>query len=383
MDRYASQPIKSDGQTTASRAAVIRETNGPFRIEPVALERPRDNEVRVKIVATGICHTDLLAVGQKLPFPLPAILGHEGAGVVEAVGAKVSSVVPGDHVVMTYCSCGTCESCFDAHSAYCDHKRMLNFKGYRLDGSRPISQSDGGNLNSCFFGQSSFAEHALVHERSLVKVPHDVPLELLGPLACGLMTGAGAVLNVLRPGPGQSLVVIGAGAVGCAAIMAAKLCGAGPIIAVDRNALRLEIALELGATHTIHSVDGDLAEKVRAIAGRGGTDFAIECVGSAATVRTAMECLRPRGKCIMAGAASGTGNIPVPASTLIYGRSLQGVVQGDSNPATFIPHLIDLWLAGRFPFDSLIDFYSFDDIERAVRDAKAGISIKPVLRMTS
>ncbi|MBT9290198.1 NAD(P)-dependent alcohol dehydrogenase [Prosthecodimorpha staleyi] len=363
-----------------ARAAIFGEAGESVRIEPVRLEAPRADEVLVRIVATGLCHTDILARDGRLPYRRPAVFGHEGSGIVEAVGAAVAGFAPGDPVVVTYRSCGTCPNCLDARSAYCEDKRRLNFSGGRADGTSPVFRCDGTAVAAAFFGQSSFAERVVVAARALVKLPADVPVELMGPLGCGFQTGAGAILNVLKPAPGSALAVIGAGAVGLAAVMAAKAAGAYPILAVDRDAGRLDLALDLGASHAVTAGAGALDE-IRAIAGRGGVDGAVECVGSAATVRLALEALRMGGTAAVTGAAAGTGDIAIPAATLLYGRTLRGVIQGDSNPPVFIPRLIELWRQGRFPFDRLVRFFPFDEIEAAFAAAASGQVVKPILRM--
>lgn len=246
--------------STTTRAAVVESGGAPFTLTAVELAEPGPHEVLVRVVATGLCHTDLGAASGGLPFPLPGVLGHEGAGVVEEVGSAVTGVVPGDHVVLSFTSCGDCRNCRGGHPAYCATWLPLNLiGGRRADGSSTISR-DGEPLGGHFFGQSSFAERALVDERSLVKVDPDVPLESIAPLGCGVQTGVGAVWNVLKPRLGDTIVVLGAGAVGLSAVMAAALTPATRIIAVDRVAERLSLAEELGATHTVNAGAADLGE---------------------------------------------------------------------------------------------------------------------------
>lgn len=249
------------------KAAVAREIHGALTVEDVELAEPREDEVLVRLVATGICHTDLAIVDQIMPLPLPFVLGHEGAGIVERVGSAVSGIAPGDHVVLAFDTCGACAPYSDDHPAYCQQYPLLNFFGRRPDGSVTIADAAGEPLNANFFGQSSFATHAIAHPRNTVKVRGDAPLELLGPLGCGLSTGAGTVLNVLKPGPDMTIAVFGTGAVGMAALMAAKLMGAGRIIAVDRVASRLALARELGATDTIDTSSQDLGEALAVLGG--------------------------------------------------------------------------------------------------------------------
>src|SRR5690606_5528537 len=212
------------------KAAVFRDKSGKASIETLDLEEPRDDEILVRMVATGVCHTDI-KVSTTDMSPRPIVLGHEGAGVVERVGSRVAKVKPGDHVVMTYDACGRCPSCLANQRTYCDEVGPRSFGGNRPDGSSPLSQ-DGRKVHGSFFGQSSFAEFAIGYERNVVKVRKDVPLELLGPLGCGLQTGAGAAINALKVGVGQSFAVFGAGSVGLRALMAARLQAAGRILPI-------------------------------------------------------------------------------------------------------------------------------------------------------
>jgi aryl-alcohol dehydrogenase len=238
-------------------AAVFEELDAPFAIEEVELEEPRAGEVLVRIVATGVCHTDGLTRHGDLPFPPPGVLGHEGAGVVETVGEGVTTVAPGDKVVIGWPWCGACRNCLDGEPRYCLHIGQLAVGGGRPDGSTALRRLDGSPLHSHYFGQSSFATHAITHATSLVRVGDDAPVELLGPLACGLSTGAGAILNALRPPTGSSVVVYGVGSVGLAAVMASLCTGATTIVAVDLHEHRLALARELGATHTIDAKTTD------------------------------------------------------------------------------------------------------------------------------
>jgi aryl-alcohol dehydrogenase len=227
--------------TTQNRAAVVREKGGPFSIETLSLERPRRDEVLVKVVATGMCHTDMVARDKVYPVPHPIVLGHEGAGIVETVGADVVKVAPGDSVVLTFPMCGRCRPCRLGRIAHCEKTFPLSFGGARLDGSTATLDAQGEKVHDHFFAQSSFATYALATERNVVKVSSDVPLERLGPLGCGIQTGAGAVMNALNVRPGTSFASFGAGAVGCSSIMAARAVGATTIVAIDIAPSRLEM----------------------------------------------------------------------------------------------------------------------------------------------
>jgi aryl-alcohol dehydrogenase len=362
-------------------AAVVREQEQPFEVEEFDLEEPRAGEVLVRVVATGMCHTDIIVRDQWYPVPLPVILGHEGAGVVEGVGEGVTDLEPGDHVVLTFASCGRCAYCLRGKPTYCLQFFGLNFGGTRLDGSNALSK-DGEPVHDRFFGQSSFATYAIATERNAIKVRDDVSLELLGPLGCGIQTGAGGVMNVLKPEAGTSIVLFGAGAVGLSAVMAAQIVGCSTIVAVDVVSGRLELARELGATHTIGANESEnLVEEVQEITG-GGADYSIESSAVPAVLRQAVDSLGPLGVCGLIGAAPlGTEFSLDMNDVLIPGKTVRGIVEGDSVPHVFIPRLVDLYQAGRFPFDRLVQSYSLDEINQAAEDAEEGNTLKPVLRM--
>ncbi len=358
------------------RAAVLRAPNGKFHIERVQLDYPRDNEVLVKLVATGLCHTDLAVVNQILPLQMPWVLGHEGAGIVEAAGKDVTSVSVGDHVVLSFSSCGCCENCRKNNPAYCENFAAKNYGGCRGDGSYLITDTRNERIHSSFFGQSSFASYAIASARDVVKVRNDVPLKLLGPLGCGFQTGAGTVFNVLKPSANSSLAVIGAGAVGLAAIMAAKIADCREIVAVDRVASRLCLAMDLGATQVINTAEtGDLSSQLKL---RGGFDFVIDTTGVPHLVEAALGSLRLCGTCVLLGASKDM-KITINLLDIFGGRVLTGVREGAADPQIFIPQLIEHFLSGAFPLDRLIKFYELDQINEAAADTESGVTIKAVL----
>jgi aryl-alcohol dehydrogenase len=327
-----------------------------------------------------VCHTDVVCRDQWIPVPVPVVLGHEGAGIVEKVGRSVTRVAPGDHVVMSFDSCGACPSCLAGEASYCHELGARNFGAARPDGTSALSR-DGELIHAHFFGQSSFATHALCRERNVVPVSSDVPLELIGPLGCGVQTGAGAVINALRVGTGQSLAVFGTGSVGLSAVMAAKVVGATTIIGVDPLEARLELARKLGATHTINAAADDAVGAIRELSG-SGVDFSFETTGKPAVIRQAVECLAPRGTCGMVGASEPGAEITLDATFMMsQGRKLRGIVEGDSKPGLFIPAMIDLYRQGRFPFDELVSFYTLDRINDAFHDSETGAAVKPVIRI--
>jgi aryl-alcohol dehydrogenase len=363
----------------STRAAVVESGGAPFTLSDVELDEPGPHEVVVRMVATGLCHTDLGVASGGLPFPLPGVLGHEGAGVVEAVGSAVTGVAPGDHVVLSFTSCGECRNCRGGHPAYCATWLPLNLiGGRRADGSSTISR-DGTELGGHFFGQSSFAERALVDERSLVKVDPDVPLTAIAPLGCGVQTGVGAVWNVLKPVTGSTVVVLGAGAVGLSAVMAAALTPATNIVAVDRVGERLSLARELGATHTVNAAEADLGEALAEITGGQGADGIVETTGNVGVLRQGVDALAARGTLVVVGAPAFGTEVALDVNGLLGGKQVVGLTLGDAETQTFIPALVRLVKEGRLPLHRLISTYPFTDIDQAVRDMGAGKAIKPVL----
>ncbi|UCG66390.1 MAG: NAD(P)-dependent alcohol dehydrogenase [Deltaproteobacteria bacterium] len=360
------------------RAAVVYEQSGKFSVEQLEISDPNDDEVLVRIVGSGICHTDLGARDQNLPIPLPSVFGHEGSGVVEKVGARVTKVRPGDHVVLSFGSCGACTSCKSGSAPYCVNFFLHNFSGARPDGTTTLRKGDQV-IHGSFMCQSSFANFALVNERNVVKVREDVPLEILGPLGCGVQTGAGAVMNSLRPRAGASIAVFGVGNVGMSAILGAVVCGCTTIIAVDIIPKRLEMANQLGATHTVNAGEADPVAAIEDITG-GGPQFTLECVGNPKVLRQAVDALPLLGVCGLLGAVAAGTEVILDMDKIMNGRTVRGIIAGDSIPDLFIPKLIELYRQGRLPFDRLITFYPLDDINQAVEDMEKGRVIKPILR---
>jgi aryl-alcohol dehydrogenase len=362
------------------RAAIARAAHQPFSIEEADIEDPRPNEVLVEIHGVGLCHTDLVARDQFIPIPLPAVLGHEGAGVVAAVGHEVTKVRVGDRVVMSFASCGHCARCASGLPSYCASFPQLNFRGCRPDGSSGIS-IDGSAISSSFFGQSSFASHALTRERNLVKVENpDLPLEILGPLGCGLQTGAGAVMRSLACAPGSSICVFGGGPVGLAAVMGASIRNCATIILVEPIAARRVMAHSLGATHVIDPASGTVGDAIRAIV-PGGVDYALDSSGREEVVMTALGALGSHGLLGLVGVPPRPDSaISVNLASLItYGHRIQGIIEGDSDLDRFIPELLGHFQANRFPFDRLIKTYSIAQINEAITAQLRGDCIKAVL----
>jgi len=362
---------------TPITAAVVREPGGPFEFEKLQLDKLRDEEILVRIVATGICHTD---IGSQSRLPMPVVLGHEGAGIVERVGRSVTKISKGDSVVLTFGSCGICPSCLEGAPFRCDDMGRLQFGCQRSDGGATII-SGQGPVHGAFFQQSSFATHALATERNTIPVASNVALHELAPLACGIQTGAGAVMNSLDVRAGESLAVFGVGSVGLSAVMAARVVGAQPIIAIDVHSHRLDLACDLGATHKIDARDGDVSARVRDITSRG-VNYSLETSASEQAFNDGLDCLAMGGACAIVTVPHHGEPFPFAPRTLVQkSAKLIGVLEGASVPNVFIPRLIELYRTGRFPIDRLITTYPFAEINQAVADSQAGTVVKPVLLM--
>lgn len=358
--------------------AALSGRGGPVP-ELVELEQedPRAGEMRVRLVATGICHTDLHEhPGRHSPQPI--VLGHEGAGVIDKLGEGVTAFAVGDHVILSGSSCGRCPSCLAGRPTYCDLAMPLCFGGKRLDGSTALC-GDGGAVHSHFFGQSSFATHSIVPARTAVKMEKALPLEKLGPLGCGVVTGAGGVIEALKVRFGDTIAIFGTGGVGLSAVMAARLVGARRIVAVDLSAERLELAREFGATDCFLGNEDDLAAKIRGVTGRG-VDFTFNTTNAPAVHLLALEVLAMNGTAGFVAAPLGSFAPPM-FPMLAGGKQMRGILGGDANPQTFLPLLAEYWQQGRLPFDRMLTFYPFAEIDRAFADAHSGKAIKPVLLM--
>ncbi|MEW4981625.1 MAG: NAD(P)-dependent alcohol dehydrogenase [Cycloclasticus sp.] len=361
-------------------AAIVRESKGEFKLESLELAEPSADQILVKIVAVGLCHTDLTCRDQAYPVPLPMVFGHEGSGIVEKVGANVTKVEPGDHVVLTFYTCGHCEACLNGEPARCEAAFEPNFLGKAVDGSCTIHDHSGDEIGSSFFGQSSFANYVLSYERNTIKVPKDVPLELLGPLGCGVQTGAGSVLNALNPAAGSAIAIFGAGAVGLSAVMGAAVANCTTIIAIDVKENRLKLAKELGATHVINAAEMDPVDEIKKLTG-SGIAYVLETSGVPDVLVQAITCSKPGGEIGIVGSPALGVTIPVDVSFMLDNRTLRGIIQGQSNFDVFIPRLIELYKQGKFPFDKLITFYEFDQINQAAADSEKGKTLKAVMRV--
>ncbi|MFM0245611.1 NAD(P)-dependent alcohol dehydrogenase [Paraburkholderia sediminicola] len=363
-------------------AAVTRSPTMPFELESIDLDAPRADEVLVRIVGAGVCHTDLVAQEGYFPMSMPAVFGHEGAGIVEQVGSAVTRVRPGDRVALTFMSCGRCSCCTAGSSPYCKMFTSLNYSGARGDGSKTL-QGAGGGISGSFFGQSSFASHAIANERNVVKVPDGVPLELAGVLGCGVQTGAGAVMRSMACRAGASLLVLGGGAVGLSAVLGGVIQGCDTIIVVEPYPARRELALSLGATHVIDpAACGELAAATRAIC-PDGVDYVLDTSGRHAVISSVPQLLASRGTFGFVGVPPASEReLPLPGTLLQMmrgGFTYRGIIEGDSEPDIFLPQLMDLYLAGRFPFDKMIKTYPLERINDAIADQHRGLCTKVVL----
>lgn len=361
-------------------AAVAYEDQKQLAIEELDLSGPGPDDILVRIAGCGLCHTDVKALAGGMGAPKPIVLGHEGAGIVERVGQRVTGIQPGDHVVLTYDSCGTCHPCTSGSPAYCTQMTGLNFTDERF-GEPGTFTKNSNPIHGHFFGQSSFASYAVAKPRNAVVVRKDAPLEILGVLGCGVQTGAGTVLNALQPGPGSSIAIFGVGPVGLSAVLGAAIRGCAQIVAVDVLPQRLEMARKLGATHAVLAgPDMNPASGIRRNF-PGGVNYALDTTGQAETSQHAIAALAPKG--CYGFVTIPAGGLQIKMSTIfLQGLSVRGIVQGDSVPHAFIPQLVDLFLAGRFPFDRFLTRYDFSEINRAIADQAAGKVIKPVFMLS-
>jgi aryl-alcohol dehydrogenase len=358
--------------------AIVNTQGGQFEFEEVDLDEPRADEVLVRIVAAGLCHTDL-SLRDTLPDEMfPRVFGHEGAGVVEQVGADVTGISEGDHVLLSFRSCRECANCSQGLVGYCDNALMFNYMGFRMDGST-THQRDGAPVYGSFFGQSSFAKHAIAYADNCVVIDKDLDLATLAPYGCGFQTGAGTVLNIFKPGPDDSLVVFGCGAVGLAAIVAARASGCRTIVAVDLMESRREVAQGYGAIGVDPTALGDqtVVERVKELTG-GGATYGIDTTAVSEVVKQAQQSLAIRGTLVALGL--GAEEYAIDAIDLLQnGKIIRSSIEGESDPLEMLPRLIAMRAAGDFAVDDLVTTYPFEDIQRAIDDVASGAVVKPVL----
>lgn len=372
--------MKSPGHDRAAsgmpiRAAVLRGSSERYNLEDVELAAPGRHQLLVRIVAAGHCHTDLSIRSADRSALLPIIAGHEGAGVVEAIGEDVASVKVGDHVILSFASCGECEACRKSQPYFCSAFVALNLSGRAADGSTTVRDRAGHEIAAHWFGQSSFATHAITHERNCVVVDRSLPLNILAPLGCGVQTGAGTVFNLFKAQPGEAIAIFGAGSVGLSALMAAKAAGLERIVAVDLHPARLALAQELGATLVIDGRAPAMADEIRGHV-PGGVDHCFDTTGHPEVIKNALSILKLGGICASVGPAAMNLDLP---QYLLNGRMLTRVIEGNSDPQTFIPKLIELWSSGQFPLEKIITEFRLSELNEAEAASVAGQVIKPVL----
>lgn len=361
------------------KAAVLYGANDRLRVEDVTIDDPQDHEVMVRLVATGICHSDLLLMKGEVPTQYPVVAGHEGAGVVEKVGHGVVSVQPGDHVVLpAIFSCGQCRPCIQGQPTLCVETLPAHLMGGMPGGGKRL-HNDKGDIN-VFYSQGSFAEYAVVHESSAIKVRPDAPPEVVCLLSCRITTGVGAVSRRAGVRAGESVVIFGCGAVGMGAVMGARLCGAGQIIVVDLVEGRLEMARQLGASHTINASRENPQQKVFEITG-GGADYALECIGNNKVMMQAFGCLHSTGTLVIAGAPPAADMVSFYPFEFLFGKTVKGTFLGNVWPKIDIPRLVELFMGGQLPIDRLVaTSYRLEQINDAIEAVDKAAVMRAVIR---
>lgn len=336
------------------KAAVLYQYNEPLTIETIDIDKPKRGEVLVKMAASGVCHTDLSVLNAALPFPPPpVVLGHEGAGIVEEVGADVTAVQPGDHVILSWRPfCGKCSYCATGRTHLCQTVGMSLLQGYLLDNTSRLHKGDTEIRH--FIGVSSFAEYAVVPESGVVKIRTDVPLEVAALVGCGVMTGVGAAIRTAKVEPGSSVAVIGCGGVGLNVIQGAALAGAEKIIAIDLNTQKLDLAKQFGATHIVNPNDGDPVLQVLGLTDMLGADYAFEVIGRGDTALQAYNSIRPGGTAVIVGVAKADDMISIPALSILQEKTLKGSLYGSARPSVDMPKLLDLYMSKKLKLDELV-----------------------------
>ena len=330
------------------KAAVLHAPHQPMTIEEVAIEKPRRNEVLVRTAAAGLCHSDLHFIEGSYPTPVPVVLGHEAAGVVEAVGEDVTYLKPGDHVISCLSVfCGHCEFCLSGRLSICQDTEVRKPPGV----ARRLRWKDA-HMNQ-FLNLSAFAEQMVVHEHALVKVRPDMPLDLAALIGCSVITGYGAVVHTARIDPGDTVAVFGAGGIGLATINAAQIAGAGRIIAVDMQPAKLELARLFGATDVVDASGGDAVEQIRALTG-GGVQWSFECIGLKATAEQSFACLRAGGTATLIGMIPLGTKIELHGFDFLRERRIQGSLMGSNRFRTDMPRLIEFYMQGRLHLDEMV-----------------------------
>lgn len=362
--------------------AVISRAIDELTVEDVELEAPRAGEALVRIHAAGVCHSDLHTYRGELRTTPPVVLGHEGAGIVEAVGPGVTRVKPGDRVMINWLpSCLECPSCLAGRPTLCERFPATTIQSLMPDGTMRHTTQDGLKLKP-YLSSATMAEYAVIHQNGLVPIPDDVPFDVAAVIGCAVMTGVGAVLNTAQIAPGSAAVVIGCGGVGLSALLGCVLAGCDPLIAVDVVPSKLDFARELGASHTINGREEDVIKRLRDIT-RIGPDYAFDSVGAAVTIKQALMGVRAGGTAVVMGMHSLKEEVPISAAALIaQNKRLLGCFAGQSRPLVDLPKLISLYRSGKLPVGKLISHrYALDEAQQAFADLEAGKTARGVLML--
>jgi len=358
------------------KAAVLYEHNKPLVIEDIEIEDPKPGEVMVKIVAAGVCHSDISHMEGIVPTPLPMVMGHEGAGVVEKVGEGVTRLQPGDHVILVWVpSCGVCRNCARGKPYLCASGPMATMR----DGTTRFKKGEQRIFHQT--AVSSFAEYTVTHEDAVVKIRDDMPLEKAALIGCSVMTGVGAVINTAKVEIGSSVAVFGCGGVGLNVIQGAALAGATKIIAVDTLENKLEMAKTFGATHFVNASIEDAVEKIREIAAPTGCDYSFEVIGIPEVVSEAFDAVEPGGTAVMVGMPPIESKVSISTLGLFVGKTLKGAFYGSARARIDMPILCDLYMAGKLKLDELISrSYPIEQINDAFEALRNGEVARSIVR---
>jgi S-(hydroxymethyl)glutathione dehydrogenase / alcohol dehydrogenase len=360
------------------KAAVLHEVNQPLAIEEVQHTKPKRREVLIRTAFAGLCHSDLHFMEGLYPMPLPVVLGHEAAGVVQEVGADVTYVKPGDHVITCLSVfCGECAQCVTGHSNLCENTEVKLLPGMarRLTLNKKV-------LNQAF-NLSAFAEHMLVHEHAIVKIRDDIPLDRAALVGCGVMTGVGAVFHAAKVEPGATVVVIGCGGIGLSAVNGAALAGAERIIAIDTVASKLQLAKKMGATDTINASNADPVEMVKEMTG-GGVPYSFEAIGTKKTAEQAFAMLRPGGVATIIGMIPFGVKIELHGADFLRDRKIQGTSMGGNHFRVDMPRLLELWRQGRLKLDHLISGrIKLEEINDGFAKLKSGAPVRQLIEFAA
>ena len=364
------------------RAAVLRAPGEPLSLEELELAPPGPGEVLVRLKASGVCHSDWNVVSGATPNPLPVVLGHEGAGVVEALGEGVTAVAEGDHVVLSWLpSCGHCFYCVQGRPVLCEWSTPAMLAGTMPDGTTRLATNGSAVYHYSFL--STFAERCVVPEASCIPVRRDVPLEIAALVGCAVMTGVGAAINRARVEPGSVVAVFGCGGVGLSAVLGSRLAGAGAIVAVDPVPFKRDLARELGASDALDPAEGDVPLRVRELTGGRGADYAFETAGAPGLVASAFDTVRPGGMVVAVGIPPADAEVRIPGPRLPREEKIvTGSLYGSCKPHVDMPLVLDLYMAGRLDLDRLVTrTYALDEINDAFAAMNAGEVARGVLSL--